>query len=271
MTDYQPVITEFLKNKGASLPVELSKHMDMETYLLNAILSDLVRTGAIKSTFYKIGSSSLYYLSGQEESARARLMINLSIPELKALERMKNARVILESEVTPQERFLIRTSLRDFVFPKEIDGKVWLRHYSASDYEITRMQAPDMPMLDVKSKTEKKVPAKIEKAKISVDEFDKKVHSYLIDCGEVFDKVTAKKGKEFDYLLAVDSKMGKQVYFVKAKLKASINESDLSLAYHEGLQKKKPVIFLTNGNLTRKAKKFKEANAGDLLKFIQIK
>ena len=67
-----------------------------------------------------------------------------------------------------------------------------------------------------------------------------------------------RKSREFNFVIVVSSQLGNLKYFVKAKNKKSVSDSDLSLAYTEGQNKKLPVLFLTSGKLTKKAKLYLE-------------
>ena len=63
-----------------------------------------------------------------------------------------------------------------------------------------------------------------------------------------------RKGKEIDMLIEVPSVVGMRQYYCKAKSKKKCNDGDLSSAYVKGSTKKLPILFLTTGDLTKKAK-----------------
>ena len=58
-------IISFLKSSGPSLPVRISKTIDMDPVFASAILSELLNTKQVKMSHLKEGSSSLYFLPGQ--------------------------------------------------------------------------------------------------------------------------------------------------------------------------------------------------------------
>ncbi|MFH1174779.1 MAG: hypothetical protein V1725_06610 [archaeon] len=68
--------------------------------------------------------------------------------------------------------------------------------------------------------------------------------------------IDAKKlGKtEFEYRINVPSPIGKTLYYCKAKDKRRINEGDLAVAAMLGQNMSLPVLVLTTGELTKKAK-----------------
>jgi hypothetical protein len=63
-----------------------------------------------------------------------------------------------------------------------------------------------------------------------------------------------KNGSEIEYTVNVPSAIGSINHYCKAKSKKKINDTDLTSAYLAGQMKKMPVIFITNGVLSKKAK-----------------
>ncbi|MBN2458480.1 hypothetical protein JXB31_05105 [Candidatus Woesearchaeota archaeon] len=63
-----------------------------------------------------------------------------------------------------------------------------------------------------------------------------------------------RKNIEIDYILQVPSSVGNISYYCKVKSKNRINENDLASAYVTGQLKKMPVMFITTGSLSKKAK-----------------
>jgi len=62
-----------------------------------------------------------------------------------------------------------------------------------------------------------------------------------------------RKKSEIDLIISVPSAVGKVEYYCKAKKKKRCNEGDLSAAFVKGQTKKLPVVFLTPGELTKRA------------------
>ena len=62
-----------------------------------------------------------------------------------------------------------------------------------------------------------------------------------------------RKKAEIDTIIQVPSVVGNLDYYCKAKNKKRISDSDLSAAFVQGQLKKLPVLFLTTGELTKKA------------------
>jgi len=63
-----------------------------------------------------------------------------------------------------------------------------------------------------------------------------------------------RKGSDYEFVVLMDTPVGKAEYFCKAKGKRRCNEGDLSQAYLQGQLQRIPVLFLTNGEVTIKAR-----------------
>ncbi len=62
-----------------------------------------------------------------------------------------------------------------------------------------------------------------------------------------------KKNKEYEYIIKIPSAIGELEYFCRGKDKKSINENDIANAFVAGQTKKRPVLFITTGKITKKA------------------
>ena len=60
-----------------------------------------------------------------------------------------------------------------------------------------------------------------------------------------------KKGKEIDFLAEMSTELGPLKVFIKAKDKKKINDADLALIHSSY-----PIVLLTSGELTKKAKEY---------------
>lgn len=70
----------------------------------------------------------------------------------------------------------------------------------------------------------------------------------------VVEKEMIKKGSEMEFIVTIPSAVGDLKYFCKARAKKRITDSDISNAFIKGQLKKLPVLFLTDGELTKKGK-----------------
>ncbi len=87
------------------------------------------------------------------------------------------------------------------------------------------------------------------------DPFFKKIFAYCKEYDIMIKEYgILRKKSDIELFLVVPSRIGSQEYYCKAKSKKKVNDGDLSSAYIHGQAKKLPVIFLTRGELTKKAK-----------------
>lgn len=78
-----------------------------------------------------------------------------------------------------------------------------------------------------------------------------------------------RKKSEIDYEIEVPSTVGNIMYYCKVKSKKKVNDSDLASVFVKGQLKKLPVLFLTRGKLTKKAKEMLDVEFQNL-KVIEI-
>ncbi|MEK6923127.1 MAG: hypothetical protein AABW84_00305 [Nanoarchaeota archaeon] len=66
-------VTDIVRRFGPLLPIELAKKISMDSFIAKAFLSQMLEANQIKITNERVGNEFLYYVSGQEAAARARL------------------------------------------------------------------------------------------------------------------------------------------------------------------------------------------------------
>ncbi len=104
-------------------------------------------------------------------------------------------------------------------------------------------------------KEEKKEEKRIFVDKTAEDKFLSEVKRFFERSNiNLIEEKIVKKNLDLDLVVEVPSAVGNLVYYCKAKSKKRISDSDLSSAFVQGQLKKLPVLFLTKGELTKKAK-----------------
>src|SRR3989344_5560069 len=106
----------FVRSNGPVLPLQIAKHLSTNTIFAGAILSELISAKHIFVTHATIGSSPLYYIKGQEEKLGPSLYNYLRQKEKQAYDKIKESKIIRESEAEPWQRVAMR-DLKDFCFP----------------------------------------------------------------------------------------------------------------------------------------------------------
>jgi hypothetical protein len=128
-------IVNFLENNGPSLPIHISKNIDSSYLFTSAFLSELLYEKRIKTTTMKVGSSSVFYLPGQEASLEKFAQQFLKSKEKEAYELLHQIKFLEDSEQQPAIRVALR-AIKDFAIPIEKDGRILWRYFTADEKEL---------------------------------------------------------------------------------------------------------------------------------------
>lgn len=283
-------ILELIKSKGPSLPIMLSREINLSLLFTSAMLSDLISEKQIKYSHLKVGGSPLYFISGQEQMLD-NFTKHLELKEREALALLQQKKVVADDSVEPAFRVAYR-NIKDFAMPivvktEEGDKRFWRVHTTVEDEalklvdEMIRKYKPKAKDIKEEKKDERKEERKEEKKKEVREEKNEEIQVREIKRENVKAKGKKEKGdfvmgvyehlkqnsieveKQInadDVICVVLTKFdfGKTRMLVIASNKKKINEADLSLAYHQGQHHKMPVLFLTSGELTKKAQGYME-------------
>ncbi|MFH1400090.1 MAG: hypothetical protein ABIH41_01095 [Nanoarchaeota archaeon] len=119
-------------------------------------------------------------------------------------------------------------------------------------------KAPPAPKAGTKAQPRKEVQESLEPAKekpVIQTEFMTRIEKYFTGKSiKVIERTVIKKDSEVDYIIEIPSPVGTLKYYCKAKSKKKPNENDLSSAYVVGEHKHLPVLFVTLGTPTKRAK-----------------
>lgn len=298
LKDKEQKILSIIQSSGPKLPTEVSKAIGTDTYITSAILSTLVKDKHLQNSSRKIGSSLVYYISGQEAIVRNRLLDELNESEKKTLDAIKSLRIAFETDLYPQERFLL-SDLKDFAIPVKIrtdsgqELNCW-KYYDVSDEEfknivnqklmpkeepeepepppIPEFSKPEVIILPVEKtksvKQEKIIPEK--KITIPSSAFMDKIKKYLLGIDAEIINTLRAKPNELVTFIKVPTIIGGQSFMLFAFNKKSVTEADLSKIYVESSKERKPILLLVPNELGAKSKKYVEKHFGDILKVIKI-
>ena len=81
----------------------------------------------------------------------------------------------------------------------------------------------------------------------------------------ILNKNIIRKGYDLEFETSLNSTIGSLNIYTKARNKKKINDKDLSLILNLSNEKKSPILFLTNGELTKKASKYLAQNKNLIL------
>lgn len=269
MEDNKEKILGFIKEKGPVLPVEVAKHIGSNILMASAHLSELSSNGKVKISNVKVGGSPLYYIPGQEAQLQG-FADNLHEKEKRAYDLLLQKKVLKDSEVEPVIRVALR-AIKDYAVPLEVNFKgsstLFWKWYLLSNKDAEEMirsffrgQDKETEKKPIEKETQKRIGEALEKKKvIKKESADKNAFSDLISNYfnknkiNVLSKEVIRKS-EIDLIVQIPSAVGNLEYYCKAKNKKKINDNDLASAFAQGQLRKLPVLFLTNGELTKRAK-----------------
>ena len=265
--DKKQKMLELIKIKGPCLPAHLTRETGLNILITSAFLADLVSDKKLKITSMKIGGSPLYYINGQEPMLE-KFYNYLPRVEKEAFLMLKEKQILKDKEMLPAIRVALRT-IKDFAIPlKDKTGEIFWRIYTLDEQkarEIIEKKHPrkkEVKKIEkIKPKTEKPLlelsEPKIKKPKKSKtkqkSEFVNMVIAFLQRNNfEILEEINFKK-KEYSAKIKINTQLGTQEYLCIAKDKKRVNDNDFRIAHQKGQNLKTPVLFISNGELNKKA------------------
>jgi len=303
--DVKEDIVNFIQGNGPSTPIQVSKEIKMDSLFVSAHLSEMAANKKLKISSLKVGSTSLYYIPGQENQLE-NFVDSLNEKDKKTFSLLREKSVLREKEVDPLTRVSLK-NIKDFAVPLKVsygqDSEVFWKFYSLSNQDSEaiikkqlsnksdntktgerKQEIPKPTPETQKQRHEEKeihVPSLEEKQKKPIDKkpvekqlnlkpkketpklrneaveskfLDEIINYFNQKKIIVIEKDIIRKNSEIDFTIRVPSAVGSLIYYCKAKNKKRINEGDLSSTFITAQSKKLPVLFLTKGELTKRAK-----------------
>lgn len=293
-------IINVLKERGPSLPINISKDIEMSSLFVSAFLSEMVNTKKIRVSHLKVGGSPLYFMEGQE--LQLENFSNYLHPrEADAFLLLRNVKVLKDGEQEPAMRVALR-SIRDFAVGFKKNDEIYWRYIFVSESEIRDLLNPKEEVVEKRVVVEEESKGKLidEKKNVNVrddlglkenvsEEFNNPLVENRVEgkiekpksnfVQEVVDFINKKefkiveerdfKTKEYNAVVRVDSDLGFIDFLTQAKDKKIITESDLKKLLSNAQSIPLPAFFIYNGNVSKKAKEYLE-KYGSILKSVQL-
>ncbi|MDP4012567.1 MAG: hypothetical protein Q8R00_03095 [Candidatus Nanoarchaeia archaeon] len=283
-------ILSVISMRGPVLPIDVAKAVGKDLLFAGALLSQLVSKRLLKLSYAKIGGSPVYYQTGQEAKLSV-LYSSLPDKEKEAYNLLKENKILMDKNQEPSIRVALR-SIKDFAVPFETEvnsnKELFWRWHTSSNEELSELfhkkeeqktiqtvqEEPKLETSTIELKEVEKPKVRKAKPKIKNDT----PNNFLVDISnylkknemQIIEEIAIKKNKESHFVVKVPSQIGELHYFVVARDKNKINEGDISLAYHEGQKRKLPVLFLSSGEMIKKAEKYIEDNMKGFVVFRRI-
>lgn len=263
-------ILEIIKEKGPSLPVQISREMGMSPILVSAIIAEMRDHDLLKLSSLKVGGSPLYFLKGQEEQLDNFAKF-LPQKEKETFELLKKAQVLEDEKIMPAERVALR-SMKDFAVPIKVSDlsgeKIFWHFHTFPEQEAMKkihellkfeksVKATNLRTKEKIEKIEENIgnaisdegePGKeIEKRKAKKKDqiaFINKIKEYLESKNITIEKIN--EGKDFSAVVSLNSDIGSLKFLAIAKNKKKPSITDILLTQQQVQQTGLPVLFLVN-------------------------
>ncbi len=264
-------VLEFVRHNGPIIPIDIKKKLGSDTTLIGAMLSELVTNKLVEITSVKKGGSPFYYVKGQEEKLED-LHEFLNDKDKKTCFLLKKEKILFDDNQSPLERVSLR-QINDFAKNLEInfygDKRTLWKYYLVSNSEVESLLKERFGKKKTVQK-KKTLPLKKSKTKEETIIFLEKIRSYLQSKNiEITNEEIIRSSSEIDFKVKIPTTIGSMEYYCKAKRKKNCNDGDLSTAYVKGISMNLPVLFITTGRVTKKAKEMiKKEFKGLILKEI---
>lgn len=291
MIDKEQVL-QMVKMKGFVVPSDLVRQFHSDTFIMGAVLSDLVHDKKLGVSTVKIGGSPVYYPPESKEKL-LDLVKYLNEKDKATFALLQKQKVLSDTEQTPLVRVSLR-ALKDYAKPIEVTAnsqtKLFWKWYLATDEEVHNtlktllvQQSPQSlqssaPSLQPQPAVEKeKIKQKEERQahlakpppslapeapslalplsspqQLPTDPFTQKVINFFQQKGIVLIEAHLLKKGEVECLVDVPSPVGTIHYFCKAKQKKKCSEGDIATIFVAAQMKKLPALLLTTGEIPKK-------------------
>ena len=268
--DKNETILAIVREKGPILPVQVSKEINDNILMASARLSELLTSKQIKISYLKIGGSPLYYSPGQENKLQ-NFVDDLGGMEKNAYNLLLQNKILRDSTQEPAIRVALR-EIKDFAIPLQVNyqdkTEIFWKWYLTDNKEAEPLIknilfkkekiSQELPKQEIKKEIPEELRKDTTKKPIKIIDkgiFLKEVHNFLNKNKiSILETNNIKKNTEIDFIIELQTSIGSVRYFCKSKNKKKVSDSDLSSAVIQSQSKNLPLLFLTNGILTKKAK-----------------
>ncbi len=259
-------IMSFLKVRGPSLPVHISREIDSSILFSSAFLSELLSEKRIRVSHMRVGSSPIYFILGQEHLLE-KFSQYLKSREKEAFFLLKEKRFLKDREQIPAIRVALR-EIRDFALPFNLGEEVIWRYFLVpeSEFEIKEKKIEveikkEFPKESILGKDEKpKVRVLLRKKKASKkdDRFFSSIKEFLSE--NTIDLVDIESFGKKEIVLKVRDKEGDKL--LVAYNKSKITDEDIIKASKKASELKLQYIILGTGGPLKKLYSLIEALKG---------
>jgi len=272
-------ILNYISEHGPTLPVDIVKLTGGDSLISNAYLSELVSSKEILKSDELVGTANIYYLPGQEDKLKNKLseLIDfkktpknfqtkkvVETPELIKRREEFNNRLKLIEDREKKEKIIEK--------PKNIIKKIIEIPKKLPTLEEKKLQINDSEKIiekprEIINKIVKKVKPDFKKP--NYDNNSSLYYSainFLENSNEIISKNMIDENSG-TCVIKVKSSVGPIKFYVNIINKKRLTKSDIAEKYAESIEKKMPVIIITNATIANTSKKYLKELGG----FVRVK
>ncbi|PIN78608.1 hypothetical protein COV16_05780 [Candidatus Woesearchaeota archaeon CG10_big_fil_rev_8_21_14_0_10_34_8] len=131
-------VLQVVKMKGYVVPSDLTRQFHVDTFIMGAVLSDLVREKKLIISHVKVGRSPVYY-PPEHKSKLQDLYNYLNEKDKQVYDLLKKEKVLRDTDQSPLIRVSLKT-MRDYSKPIEVTvgdkTQIFYKWYLATDQEV---------------------------------------------------------------------------------------------------------------------------------------
>ena len=272
-------ILNYISENGPTLPVDIVKLTGGDSLISNAYLSELVSSKEILKSDELVGTANIYYLPGQEDKLKNKLseLIDfkktpknfqtkkvVETPELIKKREDFNNRLKLIEEREKKEKIIEK--------PREIIKKIIEIPKKLPTIEETKLSINDSEKIIEKPREIIKKIVKKVKTDFKQPNYDNSSSLYysainfLENSNEIISKNMIDENSG-TCVIKVKSSVGPIKFYVNIINKKRLTKSDIAEKYAESIEKKMPVIIITNATIANTSKKYLKELGG----FVRVK
>lgn len=252
-----------------------------DTTMINVYLSELKAAEKISFTHLKLGTSSFAYTPEQIPKLET-LQKHLNEKDQRTIQKLKKQQVLQASTQDPLTRVSLQET-KDFAKPIRVTThtgeELFFRYYLTTKEEAqqkireilgVKQEEQTTPQNNTQEqqqtiqpkeqiRPEPRQETEIQPKKESTSEFAKQITTY---CREknitIHELEEIRSNSELEGILEVPSAVGNITFFAKIKNKKTSNDGDLASAILKAQTKQLPALYITTGEITKKAREAQE-------------
>lgn len=156
-------IVNFISQNGPSLPIPISKSIQLDGIFTAAFVSELLGEKKVKMTNMRVGTSPVYFIAGQEAQLE-NFAQYLKSKEREAYLVLRESKFLRDSEQEPAIRVALN-AIKDFAIPFLKNNEKYWRYFIAQERDFPEEEKPEVKEQKIEEPKEEIIQEKEQKIK----------------------------------------------------------------------------------------------------------